>query len=76
MANHEPAWTVETENSLVLPTTSGETQCYRVKDGSVEFHPSPNARWRRLAPTDLLQHVEWNTIVAGWLKRRMHSQRG
>jgi hypothetical protein len=72
MANpQEPCWKVETEDALLLPTGSGETQCYRVKDGQVEFHSNPRSRWRRLAPTDLLQHIKWNTAVAEWLKRRL-----
>lgn len=61
---------VETPDLLLLSTDTGETQCYRVKNGSIEFRPRSWADWRRLAPTDVLQHVKLRTIVADWLKRR------
>jgi hypothetical protein len=70
MADNGLCWMIETHDSLMLPTTRGEKQCYRVRNGNVEFQASPRAHWRRLQPTDVLQHVELKTVVAGWLKRR------
>jgi len=61
---------VETPDSLLLSIETGETQCYRVKNGNIEFRPRSWADWRRLAPTDVLQHVRLRTIVAEWLKHR------
>jgi hypothetical protein len=74
MASDQIPWKIETHDSLVLPASAGETQCYRVKNGNVEFQPSTSSRWRRLAPTDVLQHVELRTEVAEWLQRRTAGQ--
>ena len=62
---------VEGVDLLTLSTAAGSYQCYRVKDGKIEFRPRMLAEWRRLAPTDVLQHVEFGTVVAQWLKRRL-----
>ena len=55
------------------------TQEYRVDDGKVEvrsLHPPsgydpPESSWYRLTPQQLRTHVERNTVVAQWLKRRL-----
>ena len=54
-------------------------QEYRVDDGRVEvrsLHPRsgydpPESSWYRLTPQQLRTHVERNTVVAQWLKRRL-----
>ena len=71
MANNQPSWMIETADTLTLPTAAGDMQCYRVMGGNIEFQPTSHADWRRLAPTDVLQHVKLKTVVAGWLKSRM-----
>jgi hypothetical protein len=64
---------VETPDLLLLSTVAGQSQCYRVKDGNIEFRPRSLAQWRRLHPTDVLQHLKLQTVVADWLRRRLHN---
>jgi len=48
---------------------------YRIEDGAVETRTlgksSADRSWRRLTSDQLSAHVESNTVVAQWLKRRM-----
>lgn len=75
MSSTELSSVVEGVDLLTLSTAAGSSQYYRVKDGSIEFRPRTLAQWRRLAPTDVLQHVELGTIVAHWLKARLAASR-
>jgi len=65
---------VETPDMLMLSRDAGATQCYRVNDGNIEFKPRVIAQWRRLAPTDVLQHFKLQTLVADWLRRRLRPE--
>jgi hypothetical protein len=75
MGTAEVSSIVETPDLLLLSTVAGATQCYRVKDGNIEFLPRSLAKWRRLEPADVLQHVKLHTVVAEWLKRRLRKER-
>jgi len=70
MPEPQASWTVETHEMLLLGTTAGEIQRYRVKDGHIDFQPKRHLPWRRLAAGDVMQHVKLKTVMADWLSRR------
>ena len=65
-----------TAAQLRIESFDGACEEFRILDGNVEArqhkHDSPeHHEWHRLAPEQIADHVNRNTIVAQWLMRRL-----
>ena len=61
---------------LRLESPDGVSEEFRICDGQVEarqlqFNSTEDHEWQRLAPEQIADHVNRNTIVSQWLMRRL-----
>jgi hypothetical protein len=64
-------------STLRVQTVDGSVDEYRISEGEIQVREIPsgggaeNAKWRKLRPAELADHVEKKTIVSQWLRQRL-----